>query len=138
MLPWLSVFDNLEYRVDGDKVTLMGQVTKPVTKDDAEKAVKGVEGVTSVDNQIEILPVSPMDDSIRRAEFQAIYGFASLQRYSGMAIAPIRIIVKNGHVTLYGVVDNQGDKDAAGLRANSVPDVFSVTNNLTVGNQGGK
>jgi hyperosmotically inducible protein len=110
----------------------MGQVRRPDIKDDAGKAVKGIEGVQSVDNQIQVLPLSPMDDQIRRAEFQAIYSFPSLQKYSDMALAPIHIIVDNGHVTLEGVVDNEADKDAAGIRANSVPNVFAVTNNLHV------
>jgi hyperosmotically inducible periplasmic protein len=132
LLPWYSVFDNLEYRVEGNKVTLMGQVVLPVTKDNAGKAVKGIEGVQSVDNQIQVLPPSPMDDQIRRAEFRAIYSFPSFQRYSNMAVAPIHIVVNGGHVTLEGVVDNQPDKNAANIRANSVPNVFSVTNNLRV------
>lgn len=132
LLPWYSVFDNLEYRVNGGKVTLMGQVVLPVTKINAEKAVKGIEGVTSVDNQIQVLPVSPMDDQIRRAEFRAIYSYPSFQHYSNMAVAPIHIVVAGGHVTLDGVVDNQADKDAANIRANGVPGVFSVTNNLRV------
>jgi hyperosmotically inducible periplasmic protein len=132
LLPWYSVFDNLQYRVNGDKVTLMGQVVRPVTKDDAEAAVKKVEGVESVDNQIEILPLSPDDDRIRRAEFHAIYSQPSLQRYAESAVQQIHIIVKNGHVTLEGVVASQADKDAAGLYANQVPQVFSVTNNLQV------
>jgi hyperosmotically inducible protein len=132
LLPYYSVFDNLAYRVDGDKVTLTGQVRRPDIKDDAEKAVKGIEGVQSVDNRIQVLPLSPMDDQIRRAEFQAIYSFPSLQRYADMAVPPIHIIVDNGHVTLEGVVDSEADKDAAGIRANSVPNVFAVTNNLRV------
>jgi hyperosmotically inducible periplasmic protein len=134
MLPWLSIFDNLEYKVEGGKVTLMGQVVKPSTKDDAGNVVKHIEGVDAVDNQIDVLPPSPMDDGIRRTEFRAIYGYPSLSRYSFGALSPIHIIVKNGHVTLEGVVDNQGDKDIAGLRANTVPNVFSVTNNLRVEN----
>jgi hyperosmotically inducible periplasmic protein len=132
LLPYYSVFDNLAYRVDGDKVTLTGQVTRPDIKDDAGKAVKGIEGVESVDNQIQVLPTSPMDDQIRRAEFQSIYSFPSLQRYSSMAVPSIHIIVANGHVTLEGVVNSEADKDAAGIRANSVPNVFAVTNNLRV------
>jgi hyperosmotically inducible protein len=132
LLPWYSVFDNLEYRVEGNKVTLMGQVVLPVTKENAGKAVKGIEGVQSVDNQIEVLPPSPLDDQIRRAEFRAIYTFPSFQHYSNMAVAPIHIIVNGGHVTLEGVVDNQTDKDAANIRADSVPNVFSVTNNLQI------
>jgi len=132
LLPFYSVFDNLAYRVDGDKVTLMGQVTRPDIKDDAAKAVKSIEGVQAVDNQIEVLPLSPMDDQIRRAEFQSIYSFSALQRYADMAVPSIHIIVANGHVTLEGAVNSEADKDAAGIRANSVPNVFAVTNNLRV------
>lgn len=132
MLPWYSVFDNLAFRVDGDKVTLNGQVTRPVLKSDAETAVKSIEGVASVTNDIEVLPVSPMDDQLRRALFRAIYGDPGLQRYAIQAIPSIHIIVKNGNVTLEGVVDNEMDKNLAGLRANQVPNVFSVKNNLVV------
>jgi hyperosmotically inducible periplasmic protein len=136
MLPWLSVFDNLEYKVDGSSVLLIGQVTRPVIKSDAESAVKRVEGVQSVSNQIEVLPLSPMDDQIRRAEYRAIYGFGPLETYSLRAVPPIHIIVKDGHVTLEGAVATEADKDIANVRANGVPNVFSVTNNLHV--DGGK
>jgi hyperosmotically inducible protein len=132
MLPWYSVFDNLEYSVQGNKVVLAGQVVRPVLKDEAASAVKHIEGVEEVDNQIEVLPVSNFDDQIRRAELREIYSFPSLQRYGLGTIPGIHIIVRNGHVTLEGVVDNQTDKNLAGLRANSVPNVFSVTNNLRV------
>ncbi|MFZ3212409.1 MAG: BON domain-containing protein [Terriglobales bacterium] len=132
MLPYVTVFDNLAFRVNGDKVTLLGQVTNPVVKSDAEKAVKGIEGVEQVDNQIEVLPVSPMDNRLRIALYRAIYGYPTLEKYALPVIKPIRIIVKNGHVTLEGVVDSQTDKDIVGLRANGVPGVFSVTNNLQV------
>jgi hyperosmotically inducible protein len=132
MLPWYSVFDNLAYQVDGDKVTLYGQVTRPTLKSDAEAAVKGIEGVASVVNNIEVLPPSPMDDQLRRAVYRAIYGDAALSRYSIQAVPSIHIIVKNGNVTLEGVVDNETDKNLAGLRANGVPNVFSVKNNLVV------
>jgi hyperosmotically inducible periplasmic protein len=135
MLPWYSIFDNLAYSVNGYNVTLEGQVVNPSLKPDAERAVKSIEGVERVDNKIEVLPPSPMDDQIRRAEYRAIYGFPSLQRYAMGAVPPIHIIVKNGRVTLVGVVANQADKDAAGIRANTVPNVFAVTNNLTVENQ---
>ena len=134
MLPYLSVFDNLEYRVDDSKVTLMGQVTNPITKTDAGKAVKSIEGVEHVENQIEVLPPSPVDDRLRRELFRAIYGFGPLEKYNMGVILPIRIIVKNGRVTLEGVVDNQSDKDTAGIRANGVAGIFSVTNNLRVAN----
>ena len=132
LLPYYSVFDNLMFKVDGDKVTLLGQVVRPTLKSDAESAVKGLEGVSAVDNQIEVLPVSPMDDQLRRAAYRAIYGDTVLSRYGWSALPSIHIIVKNGHVTLEGVVDSESDKNLANLRANAVPNVFSVTNNLTV------
>lgn len=132
LLPYYSVFDNLLFKVDGDKVTLMGQVVRPTLKSDAESAVKGIEAVASVDNQIEVLPVSPMDDQLRRAVFRAIYGDPALSRYGMSALPSIHIIVKNGHVALEGVVDSESDRNLANLRANAVSNVFSVTNNLTV------
>jgi hyperosmotically inducible protein len=132
MLPWYSVFDNLAFQVEGDKVTLIGQVTRPTLKSDAEAAVKSIEGVASVVNNIEVLPVSPMDDQLRRAVFRAIYGEAGLQRYAIQAVPSIHIVVKNGNVTLEGVVDNEMDKNLANLRASQVPNAFSVKNNLVV------
>jgi hyperosmotically inducible protein len=132
MLPYYSVFDNLSYKVEGDKVTLMGQVVRPTLKSDAEAVVKSIEGVAKVDNQIEVLPTSPMDDQLRRALYRAIYGESGLFRYSVASVPSIHIIVKNGHVTLEGVADNETDKNMAGLRANGVPNVFSVQNNLIV------
>jgi hyperosmotically inducible periplasmic protein len=133
MLPYLTVFDNLGYKVDGYNVTLVGQVTKPSLKADAEGAVKRIEGVEKVDNQIEVLPLSPMDDRIRQSLYRAIYGYPPLQRYSMPVLKPIRLMVKNGHVTLEGVVDSVADKNIVGLRANGVSGVFSVKNNLVVG-----
>lgn len=132
LLPYLTVFDNLSYKVEGYTVTLMGQVTRPTLKSDAENVVKHIEGVEKVDNQIEVLPTSPMDDGLRRRLFVAIYGFPGLQKYAMPVVKPIRIIVKNGHVTLEGVVDSEADKNTAGIRANGVPGIFSVTNNLQV------
>lgn len=132
MLPYLGVFDNLAYKVNGSTVTLMGQVTRPTLKTDAERVVKGIEGVDKVDNQIEVLPPSSMDDGLRRRLYRAIYGYAPLQKYSLGVQQPIRIIVKSGRVALEGVVDNEADKNAAGIRANGVPGIFSVTNNLQV------
>ena len=132
MLPFLGVFDNLAYKVDGYNVTLVGQVTRPTLKSDAENVVKKIEGVERVDNQIEVLPTSPMDDGLRRRLYRAIYGYPALQRYDMPVIKPIRIIVKNGNVTLEGVVDSEGDKNIANIRARSVPGTFSVTNNLVV------
>jgi hyperosmotically inducible protein len=137
LLPHLTVFDNLAYQVNGNNVTLTGETSQPINKSDAETAVKGVEGIGTVTNNIKVLPLSPMDDQIRMAEFRSIYGFPSLQRYSQSAVQSIHIIVDNGHVTLEGQVDSQADKDAAGVRANTVANVFSVTNNLQVGNGGG-
>ena len=132
MLPYFSVFDNLAYRVDGNTVTLYGEVVWPVLKDDAERAVKHIEGVSQVVNDIKVLPLSPFDNQIRRAEYRAIFSYAGLYRY-GMGVIPsIHIIVENGHVTLIGVVSNEGDKNLAGIRANGVPGVFSVTNDLQV------
>ena len=130
MLPFLDVFDNLGYKVDGYHVTLVGQVTRPTLKTDAERVVKKIEGVETVDNQIEVLPVSPNDDRLRRLLYRAIYGYPSLQKYDMPVIKPIRIIVKNGHVTLEGVVDSEMDRNVAFIRANGVPGVFSVVNHL--------
>jgi hyperosmotically inducible protein len=132
LLPWYSVFDNLAFRIEGSKVVLIGQVVRPTLKSDAEAAVKGVEGVSSVQNDIEVLPNSPMDNQLRRAVYRAIYSEPGLQRYALSAVPSIHIIVKNGNVTLEGVADNDTDKNLAGLRANGVPNVFSVTNNLVV------
>lgn len=132
MLPQLTIFDNLQYKVDGNKVTLMGQVREAILKDSAEKTVRHIEGVDSVNNQIEILPASGNDDRIRREVARALFNDERLFRYSMGSVPPIHIIVKNGHVTLEGVVNSQADKDAANLRANSVPGVFSVDNHLQV------
>src|ERR1017187_4605644 len=132
MLPYYGVFDNLTYRVDGGVVTLMGQVTKPTLKSDAGKAVFRIEGVDKVDNQIQVLPLSPVDDRTRIAVYRAIYGHPGLDRYALQAVPPIHIIVENGKVTLEGVVSTQGDKDLANIRANGVAGVFSVVNNLRV------
>lgn len=136
MLPYLTLFDNLEYRVDGTKVTLIGQVVRPSLKPDSERAVKSIEGVTEVDNQIQVLPPSPMDDQIRRAEYRSIYGFAGLWKYAMGALPPVHIVVDNGHVALDGVVDSEADKNLIELRAKTVPNVFSVTNNLQVDGSG--
>ncbi len=133
MLPYFGVFDNIAFKVDGGNVTLLGAVTRPTTKSEAENAVKHIEGVENVNNQIEVLPLSPMDDGLRRQLFAAIYGYPSLERYALSVVKPIRIIVKNGNVSLEGVVDSESDKDAAGIRAKSVPGTFGVTNNLQVG-----
>jgi hyperosmotically inducible protein len=132
MLPYFGVFDNIAYKVDGYNVTLLGQVVRPTLKSDAANAVKHIEGVEKVDNQIEVLPPSPMDDRIRLALYHAIYGYPALEKYALGVQKPIRIIVNNGHVTLEGVVDNETDKNIAGLRAKGVPGTFSVDNHLQV------
>lgn len=132
MLPYYSVFDNLAYQVNGDTVTLLGQVARPSLKDDAERSVKKIEGVEKVVNNIQVLSVSPSDDQIRHAEFRKIYSYPTLSKYAWGAVPPIHIIVDHGHVALEGVVDNESDKNVAEIQAKSVPGVFSVTNNLRV------
>jgi len=133
MLPYYGVFDDLAFKVAGGAVTLMGEVTRPTLKSDAENVVKHIEGVTQVVNEIKVLPLSPMDGQIRRAVYRAIYGDPTLStRYGFQAVSSIHIIVENGHVTLEGVVANEMDKNLCNLRANAVPNVFSVTNELRV------
>jgi hyperosmotically inducible periplasmic protein len=121
-------------KVDGGTVTLLGQVVRPSLKSDAENVVKGIEGVERVDNQVEILPPLPQDDRLRMALFRTIYQYPSLERYELGVQKPIRIIVRNGHVNLEGVVDSEGDKNLVGVRANGVPGIFSLHNNLQVVN----
>ncbi len=133
MLPYYGVFDHLQFQVEGDRVILSGQVTWPTLKSDAANVVKRIEGVREVTNNIEELPLSPFDDGIRLREYRAIYSQAPLSRYAMGPIPSIHIIVENGHVTLYGVVDNKVDASIANIAANTVPGVFSVTNNLRVG-----
>lgn len=132
MLPYHGVFDHLAFRIDGDKVILLGQVTRPTLKTDAARVLKGIEGVESIENQIEVLPLSPNDDRIRLAAYRALYGHSSLYRYAIMAVPSIHIIVKNGNLTLEGAVATAADKNIAGIQANGVSGVFSVTNNLLV------
>jgi hyperosmotically inducible periplasmic protein len=132
MLPYFGVFDYIAFQVKGDTVTLLGEVTRPTLKSDAENVVKHIEGVQQVINNIEVLPPSPMDDQLRLALYRAIYGYPALEKYALGVQKPIRIIVKNGRVTLEGVVDSETDKNLVTVRANSVPGIFSVTNNLRV------
>ena len=135
MLPWYGVFDHLSFQVNGTEVTLSGQVISEhaTTKDDASKFVKSISGVTKVVNNIEVLPPSPFDNQIRRAEYRTVFSQSDLGRYTMGAIPQVHIIVKNGHVSLEGVVMNEMDKNMAGIFANSVPGVFSVENNLRIG-----
>ncbi|MGA2369857.1 MAG: BON domain-containing protein [Candidatus Korobacteraceae bacterium] len=133
MLPYYGVFDNLEYLLQGRTVILQGQVVNSSLKPDAARAVKKVEGVDKVVNNIEVLPPSPMDQQIRERVRQAIYGgYGPLFKYSRSPNPPIRIIVKNSRVTLEGVVDSEGDKNLCTNRVNQISSVLSVTNNLRV------
>ena len=131
-LPWYNVFDNLQYRVNGSRVTLLGQVVNPVIRVEAENAVKNIRGVTQVVDKVQVLPLSPFDNQIRFAEYRSIFSEAALTPYAIEPIPSIRIIVDNGHVTLLGHVGNKMDRELAGIRARMVPNVFSVTNRLHV------
>ena len=132
MLPYYSIFDDLGFQVSGDVVTLAGDVTRPILKSDAEHAVKRIPGVAQVVNNIKVLPLSSFDWQTRRAVYRAIFANGPLYRYAMGTNPSIHIIVANGNVTLVGVVSNEADKDLAYIRANGVPGVFSVTNNLRV------
>ncbi len=133
MLPYYDVFDMLSFTIDSsNNVTLTGQVTRPTLKSDAEAVVRGIAGVGRVINNIEVLPLSTFDNSIRVATYRAIFGRPGFEKYAIRAIAPIRIIVKNGTITLEGKVDNALDRQMAEMAARLVPNVFSVTDNLTI------
>ncbi|MEO8737295.1 MAG: BON domain-containing protein [Edaphobacter sp.] len=150
-----AVFDWITFGIHGKTLVLKGYASRPTLKDQAGRVVKDIPGVSSVDNQIEVLPYSPNDDRIRAAVYNRIYTASSLRRYNanagslgrGLSVArmaggitadpplgyhAIHIIVKNGNVILYGVVDNQSDSAIAGMQANSAPGAFSVDNNLIV------
>ena len=132
-LPYYGVFDNLAFRVEpGGVVRLLGQVNRPTLKSDAEGRLKGIPGIERVINDIEILPVSPNDDRIRIDVARNIYRTETLERYGFQVNPSIHIIVKNGNVTLEGVVDNEADKNIAGLKTREVQGVFDVKNNLQV------
>jgi hyperosmotically inducible protein len=134
MLPWLGVFDNIQFQVEGDHVILSGQVTRPTLRSGAENVVKRIEGVERITNNIEVLPLSSFDDDIRLAAYRSIYGFGPLNRYAMGVLPPIHIVVKNGNITLKGVVANETDAQMAYMRARQVPGAFSVTNELQVEN----
>ncbi len=137
LLPYYGVFDFLAYKVGPDgTVTLLGQVVNPVLKSDAEAAVKHIEGVERVDNEIQVLPPSPLDDQIRHTAFRAFYGSPELTKYACESVQSIHIIVNHGNITLEGSVDSQVDRQVAEIKAKGVPNAFSVTNNLVV--TGGK
>jgi hyperosmotically inducible protein len=130
MLPYFGVFDNLAYKVEGNIVTLYGQVVRPSTRKDAERRVAKIKGVERVINQIEVLPLSSFDNSLRLNTYRALARTGGLYRYLMGANPSIRIIVNRGHLTLEGVVANEGDRNLANIVASGVSGAFSVTNNL--------
>ena len=133
MLPYYSVFDNLEFQVeDNGTVTLSGEVTRPFLKSDAVNVVRRLEGAKDVKDKIEVLPLSSYDDRLRIALYRRVFGNIQLDRYTLVPVPPIHIVVRNGNVTLAGVVASEADRNVAGIMANSVPGVFSVTNDLRV------
>jgi hyperosmotically inducible protein len=129
-LPYYGVFDNLAYNVEGNTVTLYGQVTRATIRNDAGRRVAKIAGVQNVVNNIQVLPLSSFDDSIRARAYRAVFRSGGLYRYAMGANPSIHIIVNNGHVTLEGVVGNKMDKQLAYVAANGVFGAFSVTNNL--------
>ncbi len=140
--PYYSIFDDLGFRIDGPKVTLLGEVWWPNLKNTAERVVANIEGVTSVENQIEVLPTSFRDDRLRLATARTLFSHPVLRKYvrSGVSFgllpnrSDIHIIMKNGHLTLEGVVLRKSDSDVAFIVARTVSGIFSVTNNLRVEN----
>ena len=132
MLPYYGVFDWITFKADGYNVTLMGTVSRPTLKSAAERVVKDIEGVERVNNEIEVLSVSPNDDRLRLAVYRAVYGHTALNRYALGSINPMHIIVKNGNVRLEGIVNSEADKNIAGIQAKGVSGVFAVENNLRV------
>lgn len=137
-LPFYGVFDNLAYQVEGDTVTLYGHVVRPSSRSDAERRVSRIDGVGRVVNRIEVLPLSSFDDSIRARAYNTVFGTAGLYRYAAGANPSIRLVVNRGHLTLEGVVGNEGDSRFAYAAARQVPGVFSVTNNLRVEGREGR
>ena len=134
-LPYYGVFDNIAFRVDGDTVTLMGKVVQPTTRKSAERVVDSIDGVKNVVNNIEVLPLSNFDDSIRLQTLRTLQSGGSLYRYFLGANPSVKIIVDGGNVSLEGFVANRGDANLANILANGVAGVFSVRNNLIVENE---
>jgi len=132
VLPYYSVFDYITFRLDGDKVTLTGYVLRPTLRSDAEAAVKSLEGVSSVKNLIEVLPKSSDDDDSRRAVYRAIFEDSTLQRYAVSDVPVIHILLRNGEVTLEGVVSSEAEKTLVSTRASSVSGITSVKNNISI------
>ena len=135
-LPYYGVFDNLAYNVSGSTVTLYGQVVRPTTRSDAERRVKRLAGVSRVINNIKVLPLSGFDDNIRRATYRSLARTGGLYRYLQGTNPSIHIVVDSGHITLEGVVSNNGDKTLANIAARQVSGAFSVTNNLRIEGEG--
>lgn len=135
MLPYYGVFDRLSFSIEGSTVKLMGDVTRPTLKTTAENVIKDIEGIDKIVNEINVLPLSPMDDQLRFALYRAIYGHPALNRYALQAVPSIHIIVDKGNVILDGVAANSGDSTIANIQANGVAGVFSVKNQLRLENQ---
>ena len=133
-----TAFDAISVQVQNGVAILSGHAYGPVDASDALAIAENTKGVKDVIDNIQVDPVSPNDDRIRREVFRKVYGFPSLHKYAIDPVKPIRIQVANGNVNLYGVVDSEADKEAAGIQAKSVPGVFSVTNDLQVAGQGGE
>ncbi len=131
-LPFLSIFDDIRFSFQDGVVTLMGDVHRPTLKKSAERVALRVEGVNRVENKIQILPLSRFDNQIRLQVARALYSHPALDRYGMGALPSIRIIVNNGDVTLKGFVNREMEKNVAGIVANQVHGVFSVTNDLQV------
>jgi len=134
MLPTYGIFDWIECEINADRTaTLRGQVTRPTLKTDAENALRKIESIPSIDNQIEVLPISPSDDQVRIAVYRSIFRYEGpLFRYATQSIPPIHIIVNNGRVTLKGIVATDADSQQAFMAANGVSGVFEVKNELRV------
>lgn len=131
-LPYYGVFDHIAFEVNGGTVTLTGKVYNGINKDNAAYYVGKVEGVDKVINNIELLPPSSFDDTIRRRTVRAFINGGSMYRYLQGTNPSVRIIVDNGRITLEGVVSNSSDRNYASILAKGIPGVFSVTNNLVV------
>lgn len=131
-LPFYGVFDYFEFDIEGDSVILRGQVSRPTLRTSAERVVQRVAGIARIENRIEVLPLSPFDNRIRRRLLRAIYHDSFLNRYAAGSNPWIRLVVRNGDITLEGYVDREADANIAFVRANGVSDAFTVTNHLKV------
>lgn len=134
MYPRYSIFDDVSFQVENGSVRLSGEVTQPFKKSDIDKIVRNVAGTNQVEDDLRVLPLSPMDEALRLRVARLIYGDSTMTKYAIQPMKPIHIIVENGHVTLNGVVDNEFDKQIAGTRASSAMSFGRVVNNLEVAN----